>query len=68
MPPLCSFVGDVLRPACVDVRYVDEWNVERAVRLRGFDARVCQHETDHLHGVLYIDHIAQPDTQFRRMR
>lgn len=50
-----------MRPACVDVRYVDEWNVERQVRLRGFDARVVQHETDHLNGVLYIDHITEAD-------
>lgn len=58
-------MGSVTRPACVEVRYVDEWNVERQVRLRGFDARVCQHETDHLQGVLYIDHITQPDQHFQ---
>ena len=34
------------------------------MRLRGFDARVCQHETDHLQGVLYIDHITQPNKHF----
>ena len=56
-----SFVGGVSRPSCCDVRFVDEWNVERQMRLRGFDARVFQHETDHLNGVLYIDHITDPD-------
>lgn len=53
-----SFPGiwvDVKRFDSVDVQYqdVDERWVEKT--LKGFDAQVFQHETDHLNGVLFID-------------
>lgn len=50
--------AEVVRPACIHVRYqkldgkfVDEDAV-------GFRARVIMHENDHLNGVLYIDRIS----------
>ena len=43
------------RAATVDVAYDDEHGTARTRRLTGWQARIVQHETDHLHGTLYID-------------
>mmetsp|Transcript_3789 Transcript_3789/g.11101 ORF Transcript_3789/g.11101 Transcript_3789/m.11101 type:complete len:201 (+) Transcript_3789:62-664(+) len=50
-----GYAASVERPAAVDVRYerLDGTAVER--RLRGFEARVFQHELDHLDGILFTD-------------
>lgn len=47
---------DVTRPTEVTVRYLDEKGVEQERRLHDLDARVVQHEVDHLNGVLIVDH------------
>lgn len=43
------------RPACVDLAYDDENGTVRTARFSGWQARIVQHETDHLSGTLYID-------------
>ncbi len=47
---------DVTRSAEVLVRYLDENSVEQDRRLHDLDARVVQHEIDHLNGVLIVDY------------
>ncbi len=49
--------GDVTRPAEVTVQYVDARGVPQIATVRGFLARAVCHETDHLKGVLYVDHM-----------
>ena len=46
---------DVDRPIHVRVRAVDEQGDERRVEASGLEARVIQHEIDHLDGVLILD-------------
>ena len=46
---------DVDRPVHVRVRGVDEEGEERMVEASGLEARVIQHEMDHLDGVLILD-------------
>ena len=47
--------GDVARPAQIRLRYQDE-NFELHERLfTGMNARVIQHEYDHIDGVLFVD-------------
>lgn len=48
---------EVPRFAWVDVRAWDEHGQPYALRARGLLARAIQHETDHLNGVLCIDHV-----------
>lgn len=48
----------VTRPDVVRLRYRDREFVEREVEAAGVLARVVQHELDHLHGVLFIDHLS----------
>lgn len=43
------------RPATVDLAYDDENGTARTARFTGWQARIVQHETDHLSGTLYID-------------
>jgi peptide deformylase len=49
----------VTRPDRVRVRFRDRDFAEREVAAEGMFARVIQHENDHLHGVLFIDHLSQ---------
>jgi peptide deformylase len=46
---------DVERPVHVRVRALDEAGEERVVEASGLEARVIQHEIDHLDGVLILD-------------
>ena len=46
---------DVDRPVHVRVRALDEEGSERRVEASGLEARVIQHEIDHLDGVLILD-------------
>jgi peptide deformylase len=46
---------DVERPVHVRVRALDEFGDDRVVEASGLEARVIQHELDHLDGVLILD-------------
>ena len=46
---------DVERPVHVRVRAQDESGAERVVEASGLEARVIQHELDHLNGILILD-------------
>jgi peptide deformylase len=50
-----GIVVDVERPVHVRVRAVDEQGEDRVVEASGLEARVIQHEIDHLDGVLILD-------------
>ena len=55
-----SFPGmflEVTRPNEVVCRYTDIDGKQQVVRAEGLFARAISHETDHLNGVLFIDHI-----------
>jgi peptide deformylase len=42
------------------VRWLDERAKNREEIIGGFVAQVVQHETDHLNGVLFVDHVTDP--------
>jgi peptide deformylase len=49
--------ADVERKSVIKIRYLDEhWN-EHIEIYEGVNARVIQHEYDHIEGVLFIDHM-----------
>jgi len=56
-----SVVVDVERPVHVRVRAQDEHGDERLVEASGLEARVIQHEMDHLDGVLMLDRASRSD-------
>jgi peptide deformylase len=50
-----GFAGMVERYREVEISGVDEKGAPQTWRVRGWPARICQHEMDHLDGTLYID-------------
>jgi peptide deformylase len=47
--------AEITRPEAVEVRALNEEGRPVAFRCGGLLARAVQHETDHLHGILFID-------------
>jgi peptide deformylase len=47
--------GAVDRALEIEVSFVDEYGEARLRHVRGCEARILEHEIDHLDGVLYVD-------------
>ncbi len=58
---LPNMSAPVVRAAQVTCQYVDAHGAPQIVTARGFLARAILHETDHLAGVLYVDHLSAVD-------
>lgn len=56
-----GYVGEVSRATSVRVRALDRHGKKIRLRLHDWDARIFQHEIDHLDGVLYIDRLTAPE-------
>ena len=57
--------GPVERDRAVVVRASDMQDQEIQITAEGFLARVLQHEIDHLDGIMFTDHMENPETQLR---
>eukprot|EP00415_Alexandrium_ostenfeldii_P004063 UN4063 len=53
--------GPVIRPMWVEVEAFDLEGQPFKRRIEGEEARVFQHEYDHLDGVLYVDRMLEDD-------
>jgi len=62
---LRNMYGPVERDLSVVVRAFDMQDREIQITADGFLARVLQHEIDHLEGVMFTDHMENPDAQLR---
>ena len=49
--------GDVDRPAQLRLRWQDENFAEHEALFSGMNARVIQHEYDHIDGILFVEHL-----------
>ncbi len=49
--------GDVERPAQIRLKYMDENFEEHEKIFTGMEARVIQHEYDHIDGILFLEHL-----------
>lgn len=47
----------VTRPQSVIVEWTDENGEQKMAEMSGYPARIVQHETDHLDGKLFVDHL-----------
>lgn len=56
--------GKVPRHTEIRLKALNEQGREIRVRAKGFLARVIQHEVDHTHGTLFIDHIKDQPEMF----
>ena len=50
--------ANVTRPASVDVEWTNEHGEQLRAQMSGLPARIVQHETDHLDGILFIDYLS----------
>ncbi len=55
--------ADVTRPSAITIEYTNLDGKQIKERATGWDARVIQHENDHLNGVLFIDYLSQEQRQ-----
>jgi peptide deformylase len=56
-----GYLGEVNRHLSIRVRAEDRHGNKIRLRLHDWDARIFQHEIDHLDGVLYIDRLTAPE-------
>ena len=59
---------DVDRAAFATVKYLDEHGVQQTLRTEGLLAIAVQHETDHLEGTMFVDHISALKRELIRKR
>ena len=50
--------ANVTRPSAVTVEWTDENGQSMRAQMSGVPARIVQHETDHLDGILFIDYLS----------
>jgi peptide deformylase len=60
-----GYLGEVARPEAIRVKALDRDGKKVNLRLKGWTARIFQHEIDHLDGVLYIDRLTAPENFWR---
>lgn len=48
--------GKVTRPQAIKVTFQNEKGQTQSYQYTGFNARIVQHEVDHLNGILFIDY------------
>lgn len=58
---LPGYLGEVERPFAIRVQALNRHGRKKRYRLKGWDARIFQHEIDHLNGILYTDILTSPD-------
>ena len=58
---LPGYVGEVSRSHAILVEYIDRRGKKQRLRLKGWDARIVQHEVDHLDGIMYTDKLTDPE-------
>jgi len=50
--------ADIKRPAFIKIEYTDENNKIIRQTKEGYEARILQHEIDHLYGKLFVDYLS----------
>ncbi|KUK67818.1 MAG: Peptide deformylase [Mesotoga infera] len=50
--------ADIYRPSTVRIHYRDEYGQHHEEDLTDYPARIVQHESDHLEGVLFVDYLS----------
>ncbi|MCL4802953.1 MAG: peptide deformylase [Anaerolineae bacterium] len=68
-----GYIGEVERAESIRVRGLDRHGRKFRLRFDDWDARIFQHEIDHLNGILYIDKLTAPENiwteeEFEAMR
>ena len=51
-----GYLGEVERSETIVIKGFNRYGKKQRIKAKGWLARIFQHETDHLNGVLFIDH------------
>jgi len=62
-----DWVGMVLRATEISVHFDNVHGKRQKINASGFEARVIQHEIDHLDGILFIDRVISSKGLIRRI-
>ncbi len=57
--------GPVERSKRVKLKFTDAKGREKIMEFKGFEARIVQHEVDHLNGTLFIDHVPEGELEIK---
>ena len=60
-----GYLGEVARAEAIRVKALDRYGKKLDLRLKGWTARIFQHEIDHLDGVLFIDKLTAAENFWR---
>ena len=60
-----GYQGEIKRSVMVKVKAQDRQGGEIRIKGEGLLAQALEHETDHLNGTVYIDHLESPDKLWR---
>jgi len=63
-----DWVGVVPRAKEIQVNYQDINGALHTLEAKGFEARVIQHEIDHLDGILFTDRVVSTKDMIRRLQ
>lgn len=58
------YTWNTARPAWIRFKALGEDGKELDIRVENMDARVIHHEIDHLDGVLFLDHLTDPEALY----
>ena len=50
--------AEIERPKSIQLQYTNEKNKIILEEKNGYEARILQHEIDHLSGILFVDHLS----------
>ena len=50
--------AEIERPKSIELQYINEKNNIILEKKNGYEARILQHEIDHLSGILFVDHLS----------
>ena len=56
-----GYLGEVERSQAIRVRSLDRRGKRQDLKLKGWAARIVQHEVDHLDGIMYTDRLTAPE-------
>lgn len=60
--------GGVTRPAEIDIEAFDVYGKKFIKHLKGLEAKIFQHELDHLAGILFIDHVKKQNGKLFKIK
>lgn len=60
--------GSVLRPAEVDIEAHDQYGKKFVKHYKGLEAKIVQHELDHLEGILFIDYVRRQNGKLFKVK